>query len=334
MILVGTAIVCFILAAGLGWMFPNAKFWSFVDLLYYPLGCVGVVLFFFLAASEREEILILESLAETEAEIQSVQGPLSETQTSRQILKSARGFLHTVREMAEVHRLYPTGPEKFAPAESVEPYLKSFLVETERLVSDDSLDSISKQSDAALNFLRQVYDERALSRVIASEMVDHFADGLKQGWSDIVIKSDSANAHVLKFDERVDTKVNAMQADWTFEEKEGIVPMLENEKEAARLLLHGLKPYLCVSIDKENAFLDWQSKLNSTQESKEELQARVLDVPSASEGNFDLKKTQLVIWPYVLVIALSLKFAKGVAALKFAFFNRGIEKEVAAELVE
>ena len=334
MILVGIAIIAFLLAAVLGWMFPGAKFWSFVDLLYYPLGCVGVVLFFFLAASEREEILILESLAETEAEIQAVQGPLLVAQTSRQILKSARGFLHTVREMAEVHRLYPPGPEKFAPAESVEPYLKPFLVKTERLVLDDSLDSISKQSEAALNFLQQIHDERALSRTIAIELVDHFTDGLKEGWSDIVAQSDSANTHVLNFDERVDTKLKAMQADWTFKEKEGIIPLLESEKETARLLLHGLKPYMCVPVDNANSFFNWQSRLKSTGESKEELLAKVLGPRSSPEGNVNLKKTQLLIWPYVLVIALSLKFAKGVAALKLASLSRRIGKQAAVELSE
>ena len=88
MVLMSVAIVSFSLAALLGWVFQDAKFWSFVDLIYYPLGCVGVVLFFFLAASEREEILILESLAETEAEIQSVQGQRreSDSRTSRQVL--------------------------------------------------------------------------------------------------------------------------------------------------------------------------------------------------------------------------------------------------------
>ena len=317
MVLMGIAIASFILAAILGWVFQGARFWSFVDLIYYPLGCVGVVLIFFLTTSEREEILLLESLAETEAEVQSVQGQrsLSEIRTNRQILKSTRGFLYTVREMAEVHQLYPTGPEKFAPAATVDPYLKSFLAKTENLATDDSPTSLSKQSEAAQVFLRQIYDEGALSRTVAAEMMGHFADGLNEGWTDMVSNSDAANAHVLKFDERVDRKIEALLSDWTFEEKEAILPLLQNEKETADLLLHGLKPYLCVPIAKTNTFLDWQSQLDS-EDSKEELQKRVLDPQIAAEGNVNLKKTQLLIWPYVLVLALSLKFAKGVAGLK------------------
>ena len=324
MILMAVAIVLFLLAAGLGWSFYGSKVWSFVDLIYYPLGCVGVVLFFFLAASEREEILILESLAETEAEIQSVQGqrPLSEIRTSRQILKSTRGFLHTVREMAEVHRLYPTGPEKFASAAAVDPYLKSFLVETERMVSDDSSDSLSKQGKAAQEFLRKIYDEGVLSKTVSSEMVNHYADGLTEDWSDMVANLDAVNTHVLQFDERVNEKVKAMQADWTFEDKEAIVPVLEYEKETAELILHGLKPYLSVPVGERNAFLDWQAELTSTEESKEELLTRILDVQIVPEGNSSLKKTQLLIWPYVLVIALSLKFAKGVAALRLGSLSK------------
>ena len=324
MVLVGVAIASFLLAATLGWVFHGARFWSVVDLVYYPLACAGVVLFFFLAASEREEILILESLAETEAEIQSVQHQraLSEIQTNRQILKSTRGFLHTVREMAEVHRLYPTGPEKFAPAAAIDPYLKMFLVKTEKLISDDSLNSLSKQSEAAHEFLQQIHDEGALSRTISSELVEHYADGLKKGWSDIVSHSNAANTHVLKFDERVNHKVKAMQDSWTFEEAEAIVPFVENEKEAAQLLLQGLTPYLCVRVDKTDAFLDWQSQRNLTPESKEELQERILDAQVVPEGNSSLKKTQLLIWPYVLVIVLSLKFAKGVAGLKRDFLRK------------
>ena len=330
MVLVGIAIVSFLLAAILGWVFQGAKFWSFVDLVYYPLGCVGVVLFFFLAASEREEILILESLAETEAEIQSVQGSLSEVQTDRQILKSTRSFLYTVREMAEVHRLYPTGPEKFAPAAAVDPYLKSFLSKTEKLVADDSSTSLSKQSEAAQYLLQQIHDEGGLSKTIASELIEHYADGLQKGWSDIVLNLDAANTHVLKFDERVDQKVKAMQTSWTFEEKEGFVPLLENEKETAELLLHGLKPYLCVAVGKTDAFLEWQAQQNSTKESKAELQERILDPQIAAEGNVNLKKTQLLIWPYVLVIALSLKFAKGVAGLGLVFSKNAREEPVDA----
>ena len=327
MILAGTAIVAFLLAAILGWVFQGARIWNFVDLVYYPLGCVGVVLFFFLAASEREEILLLESLAETEAEIQSVQGPLSEQRTSRQILKSTRGFLHTVKEMSEVHRLYPTGPEKFAPAAAVDPYLKSFLLETEKLISDDSSSSLSKQSEAAQEFLRQIHDEGVLSRTIASEIIKHYADGLENGWSDMVAHLDAANTHVLKFDERVDRKVKAMQADWTFEEIEGIVPFLVSEKETAELLLHGLKPYMCVPVNKTNTIFDYQSKLNSNEESRNELQVRVLDSQVSSEGNFNLKKTQLLIWPYVLVIALSLKFAKGVASFKLGSLREMVQEK-------
>ena len=326
MVLVSVAIGSFILAAILGWVFQGSKIWGFVDLVYYPLGCVGVVLFFFLGASEREEILILESLAETEAEIQSVQGPLSEARTNRQILKSTRGFLHTVREMAEVHRLYPTGPKKFAPAAAVDPYLRSFLTETEKMISVDSSNSLSKQSQAAQNLLRQIYDEGALSRTITSELVELYADGLQVGWNDMVLNVDAANTHVLKFDERIDKKVETMQASWTFEEKEAIVPILEYEKETAKLLLHGLKPYLCVPVENTNAFLDWQSKQNSTKESKEELEERVLDPQIAAEGNSNLKKTQLLIWPYVLVLALSLKFAKGVAGLRLVFLKEASQE--------
>ena len=319
MILMGTAIFSFLMASILGWVFQGAKFWSFVDLIYYPLGCVGVVLFFFLATSEREEILILESLAETEAEIQSVQGQgsLSETPTSSQILKSTRGMLYTIREMAEVHRLYPTGPEKFAPAAAVDPYLKSFLAKTEKMVSDDSLNSLSIQSTAAQGLLRQIHNEGVWSRTITSETINHYADGLNDGWSDIGLNFDAANDHVRKFSERVDQKVDAMQADWTFEEKERITPLLKNEKETAELLLHGLKPYLCVPVDKTNAFLKWQSQLE-LEESKEELEERILEPQVAAEGNSNLKKTKLLIWPYVLVFALSLKFAKGVAGLRLA----------------
>ena len=334
MVLVGIAIAAFLLAAVLGWIFHRAKFWSVVDLLYYPLGCVGVVLFFFLAASEREEILLLESLAQTEAEIQSAQSPSSETQRTSQILRSTRGFLHTVREMAEVYRLYPTGPDKFAPAASVEPYLTTFLVETEPLISDDSPESLSQQSEAAQRLLRQIYDEGALSKTTASEIVDHYAEGLEAGWSDVVTNLVSANTHVLKFEERVDLKAEKIQADWTFEEKEGMVPLLENEKETAKLLLHGLKPYLCVPAGETNAFTNWQSKLGSTKEDKTELQERVLALPTASEQNSSLKKTQLLIWPYVLVIALSLKFAKGVAAWRLASSRREIDEAAAAELTD
>ena len=326
MALMGTAIASFLLAAILGWVLRDSRFWGFVDLIYYPLGCVGVVLFFFLATSEREEILILESLAETEAEIQSVQGPLSEKRTTRQILKSTRGFLHTVREMAKVHRLYPTGPEKFAPAAAVEPYLESFLVKTEKLVSDDSLDSLSRQSEAAQELLRQIHDKGALSRTIASEMVGHYTDGLREGWNDVVLNLDDANNHVLQFDERVDSKVKAMQDSWTFEEKSGFVPLLDNEKETAELLLHGLTPYLCVPVEKTNAFVAWQSKQSSTEDTVAELQERILDPKIAAEGNSSLKKTQLLIWPYVLVLALSLKFAKGVAVLSFVPTNTAPEK--------
>ena len=319
MVLAGMAILSFLLAGVLGWLFQGAKFWGFVDLIYYPLGCVGVVLFFFLAASEREEILLLESLAETEAEIQSAQGPLSETRTSKQILRSTRGHLHTVREMAKVYRLYPTGPEKFAPAAAIGPYLKSFLIETEKLVLDDSPSSLSLQSEAAQNFLRQIHDEGALSQTTASEIINHYGDGLKKGWSDMVFDIDAANAHVLKFDERVANKVKAMQANWTFEEKEGIIPLLESEKETAELLLRGLKPYLCVATDERAAFLDWQSQLKPAEENQEDLQERVINGQVAPKVNSDLKKTKLLIWPYVLVIALSLKFAKGVANLNLIF---------------
>ena len=328
MVLMSVAIVSFSLAALLGWVFHDAKFWSFVDLIYYPLGCVGVVLFFFLAASEREEILILESLAETEAEIQSVQGQRreSDSRTSRQVLKSTRGFLYTVREMAEVHRLYPTGPKKFAPAAAVDPYVKSFLVKTEQPVSVNSLKSLSDQSLAAQDLLRQIHDEGALSRTIATEMANHYADGLKQGWSDVVSDLAAANTHVLNFDERVDNKIKAMQADWTFEEKEGLVPLLENEKETAELLLHGLKPYLCVPVDNVNHFLDWQTQLSSIKESKAKLQERILDPQIAAAGNTNLKKTQLLIWPYVLVLALSLKFAKGVAGARLIFSTKAVRK--------
>ena len=328
MILVCVAIASFLLAAICGWIFQDSRFWSFVDLAYYPLGCVGVVLFFFLATSEREEILILESLAQTEAEIQSAQQqqPLTGTRTSKQILKSTRGYLHTVREMAEVHRLYPTGPEKFAPAAAIDPHLKVFLAETEKLISDDSLNSLSKQCEVAHRFLQEIHDEGVLSATIASELIGHYADGLKEGWSEIVLNLDDANSHVLAFDQRVNQKVKEMQASWTFEEMEGIAPLLESEKETAQLLLQGLTPYLCVRVDKTNAFLDWQSQQEPIKESKEELRERVSEVQISPAENANLRKTQLLIWPYVLVTVLALKFAKGVAALKLVLTAKADEE--------
>lgn len=303
-----------ILAAGVGLRYHKSSTWLWVDCLYYPLVAVSVWVLFQNNAGERQAIEIGEQKAEVElrydelarnqpAMTSSVNEDLYDTSLelltfSSRMTKSCGGFY---------------SPECEA-AKRINPPVERFISEISPHANEAIDKKIISTCSAAQNLLLDLEKEGELLGSTTNYLIKGFRDisqkKMGMGAFGAIPKAqkelEQASLKELKM---LDEAVYSKSSEGQF-----VKEIRQAQIRTANTMLQGLLPCMAADVDQLSAVNKWQEKSESArrdiEEKNKELQA------AKSKVDIAFYRFQLYDWPYIIVLALSLKLAKAAAGIR------------------
>ncbi len=312
-------VASFVLSGILGFKFYRSGSWNLVDLIYYPLAAVGILLFF-LAAQTQRDMLRESRLADESAKALAAleaEKPKMTRFADADMLEGGLGWFHMVKKWGELCSR-PTGldPRCMVP-ESLFSLVDSFLEVAE--ADQGSYEArLARTCVAGDDLLSAIANERVFSASVSERMARSYLDINSKRLSffeygrflhEVEVFSNTAlkdvrYAHRMAFAPEKEDEASRL-----------VLGIGEAEVEFATMILQGLYP--CVISEKSNleALVNWEKVARARGDDKRRAERNRDQLKEALPDPL-VHAIQLNLWPFVIIFALSLKFAKGMAAMR------------------
>lgn len=328
------------MAGTLGFLCYRSSIWNFVDVIYYPLAAVGVLLLFASNSTQRELFELDQLLDKHKTQIQEIDSKIPDLETMRNGELIEASF-HLVAAISD----FNTGCSKtsrFDPrcivAGRVDNSISAFINATKVKYSSPELRLLGACS-AADRLLEDMLAKGELSSLIGDELIAQYRTVLGKNYQPLDYLSVISEAEAFKqraigryarmraFDQASlgggARLHNAVLAN-NYESKKLILNMHKSEIDFGKTLLQRLYP--CFVFPKKNyeTFAQWTNTRLNVQRDITQIARDRIRLQESSEVDPFLLWVNLNLWPMILVVALALKFAKGTAVMRFATaaFNR------------
>lgn len=310
-------VALFFLAFLLGRKFCKADAWDYVDTIYYPLAAIGVALLFVNSSAQRQ-LLELTQLEEThknalEALIQ--QRPDVRVAVSEDFVRASFGIVETIPQFANACRYPGNIDPRCTVAEKIKMPVDEFLAATHS-ASDQPIEiRLSTACRAADALILSLQNKERMSSLISDELIFQYKEAVAKGLP--YFSLEPLKGEIDTFEKRAGTALNMVRAVLrdNSEASKFVTNMYLHEIEFGKLLLQGLQPCITSERGKLEALTNWTRKRQTQDQQVADVKANFKRVNSAGPAFPALAFIQLSIWPYILIIALALKFSKGIASV-------------------
>lgn len=315
-LLIGMAAILF-LGFGLGgWLRAKHWLWRWADMVYYPLSAVGVMLLFFSNDINRtlQRIEAKQAAAEREwRTMPNLRPKLHFSPVSTGLLAARYRWFESVRELSDTCATVFKGdcPAYHQYGEAVRAEFGNFVA----LSTDDPV-AVTRAEErfcsAGLAYVTRLDDDTSIS-LGAFHMLKDSLTALSRGATIDHVKTEIERDIAMQqtlFLGMIDAK-----------EKAFAEPYMRIHRQHALDLLQQLS--WCAMRDKGNAenlktFDAWEAEEGSRASSRQQF-ARDLKVVREAKNPPALQQISHIIqqqwWPYILVLALSIKFGKASAGV-------------------
>jgi hypothetical protein len=303
------------LFSGLRW--PKLQLWSWIDAIYYPLAIAGVLLFFF-EGSDRRKVLELEDqmlllkqeLAEIEARKPDAEMSLSSPKLVRPGAQWLGVIVDTARSCEEAHLITP----KCFVARDLEPHLKP----AQRVLATYSgTDDLFGVCVAANELFQGIRDGAGLSSFLTRPIDDHYREGLQKNFNSFDFEAVFAYIEELRpeLTKRAGEMIELLSV--SEDEKVFMHLIYEAHIDYGIFIMKAMEPCLRAPKDIRNGqYADWNANLRSKVSEEEALEEELRQTRQFDAELNSVEKFRFTFWPFFLVVALVLKFGKGVAHLR------------------
>jgi hypothetical protein len=174
---------------------------------------------------------------------------------------------------------------------------------------------LSTACRAADALILSLQNKERMSSLISDELVVQYTEAIAKGLPYFTLEP--LQGEIDSFEKRASAALNRVRAVLrdNSEASKFVLSMYLHEIEFGKLLLQGLHPCITSERDKLEALTNWSRKRQTQEQQVADVTADYKKVSSAGPAFPDLVRLQLSIWPDVLIFALALKFAKGVASV-------------------
>lgn len=309
----------FVFAASylLGWFFNNARIWGFVDIIYYPLAAIGVSLLFVSNSSHRDLVEADDFLKREKESLNYVQNNRPEVSVNNfpSLFESRVSGIENILKWEKTCSSSYVAMDPYCLAledlpEATEGFLD--IVDREYSTFEEKLLAVCDAGDEYLKTLRESSDFP-----IANRLSKAFKDAKNSDFH--YLEFDSIDAYIDQFGHDATEYAKEIN-DLAFEEKTDRTELLLKidyaEIEYAKSIFRGLSDCLTAPTAQLEALSSWKHAAQSKRDDIERLENKKKDLKQRIILGSDILWMQLYLWPYVLVLALGLKFAKGVSSLK------------------
>ena len=308
----------FLLAIFFGQRFFASGLWHYVDLIYYPLAAVGVALLFANTTAQRQ-LLELNQLEEAHKSALAAlieQRPQVRIGLSEELVDASFRLVGTVPEFADACKYPGNVSPRCSVAMKLKPAIVHFLMSARSLPKQSLELRLSSACPAADKMILDLRESDRMSSLIGDELISQYKEAVGKGLSTLSL--DPLKDEIEAFQRRAGARLNLVRTALNDQSEAAtfVVNVHLHEIEFGTVLMQGLVPCITSARKDVEVLARWTRTRQTEEDQLATLEADRKKIGSASLTFPKLALLHLFIWPYVLVLALSLKFAKGVAAMK------------------
>lgn len=316
-LLVTWALLTPLVGALLGFIWARCPAWDFVDLVYYPLGILGVVLFFFATQRERDLLSARETRLETErvwARQPNVRPEIGIDHSSFESLRLNYDQMLDEQRVGDSCRNLPSH-SCIAYADHAEAISKTIGAVDLDWGSPDAevrlrtLHSFCAATSELIERLdREVFDADAYAA-----LKQHLAR--RRVRNPFLPNPNDLAQDIAQRQSRWLEAIPQARRSWAKER-------IEIEGRFALILFDAAGRCAARQVETQETIqrLDaWRSKERGRLNTTRSQEGRIATLSRQGDGRDPLLWMRLKLWPYVIILALALKFGRGVAGVTAAW---------------
>lgn len=328
-------LVIFSVAGVMGFLLHRSPIWNLVDVAYYPLAAVSVVLVFASNTADRKIFELEQLISKHQSQIYDINThkPTLQAMSNNELIEASFHIVDSIVSLDTACSMTTARNPRCLIAERLKPSVYNFLKTTRIQYNSPELRLFGVCS-AIDHFLVDMRDKVQISPLIGDEIIAQYQSVFAKGYQPfdygIVV------AEALGFEQRALGRVERLRQtmdQYAEENQAGLrhVSLYDNEQSArlmlsihkaeidfGKLLLQRLYP--CFVSPKQDFELlgKWHYTQQIEQQKIEHLEQNQRQIKQSNAVNPLVLWLNLSLWPIVLIFALSLKFAKGVAIARMA----------------
>jgi len=314
-------IVVFGMAFSLGWLRHKSFFWNWVDLIYYPLAAAGIILLF-ISNDLQREMFQVSQLAEFQNSLLSelrAKRPDIQIMNTEELMSAYIEHIALIPKWVDICRGGPlvADPRCIAVKELDKPVNKFLSIARARYDSFPSrLLATCKAGDVMLEEMREA---NAITSIVSDKLLNQYAHAVSlklSPFEDKAIEAQIAEFKVeaTKYGELIDRMAFQNEDPWLSRVKEIRIA----EIGYGEMIFRGLSA--CISAPRKDltSLEKWETVTSLKEKEVAALEEKREHLKGSTTPHKTVLWTQLNIWPFMLISALGLKFAKGAATLRNA----------------
>ena len=308
----------FVAALTVGALGYRSSAWHFVDLVYYPLAAIGVALLFANTTTQRQslELAQAEQASKTALATHLRAVPNVSVTISPELVDASIKLVATIPEFAKACRYPGNTAPRCLVAEKLAPALNEFLAVAGRQGERALAERLANTCQASDSMILRLKSAGHMSSLVADELVTQYQSAIAKqlpqfSFDPLLVESQAFESRASASLRRVSSALG--------DQIPGIGPVLAaygHEIEFGKIMLQGLLPCITVPRNGLEAINAWTRKKLTQEAEVAALRADSERLAAAGPTFPSLTRLHLYIWPYILIAALALKFAKGVAAVR------------------
>jgi hypothetical protein len=322
--LVGIALLCLLLAGVWGFYWPRAWVWRWIDIAYYPIA-IGSVILLFIANENARNLADLRAeqlrVEQQRREHLAAQPPVQGIKLGSASFASDYDLIQSEVRLGRACAY--SGEISCVPARDHEKLI---------VAAFDGFPPASTPGDPlapavyATEFCRrgfQLLDQLAGGNGAASEIFQKLKASFTELSGRHLAETDygTTNKDYEQFRQGLDQDITALLPRLAEARRATYQSLWEENARFAASMYLALAD--CLRIPARQAELvetmkKWRAELPALDAARESVQSRMAEADKRTPGSLELffAFVQLRLWPFALAFALSLKFAKGVAAVR------------------
>ena len=310
--------LAFSIALLAGLKLSESNVWKYIDVKYYLLGGIGVVLLFANTSAQRDLIQVSKLEEEHKRRIAelSEKKPHVNLVATNKLLDADFAMIATIPEFAAVCRnTFQVEPRCEAAMKLQQP-IDTFVQSIGKLSNQPVEQRLLSACIAADQMLFDINKKKLMFSKTSDELLTQYNAALISAYAGWDFESTDSTINAFETSARSHVETTRMELGDTSTSGKFVFDMYVHQIEFGKLLLQGLMP--CITAPRKE--LDSLATWTSTRQSEESLLLQLdteKDKIKNSGPSFPiLAQIQFFVWPYVFIIAIALKFAKAVAEIK------------------
>ncbi len=309
------SVITFFFIGLIGFLCHKSKVWTWVDCLYYPLAAIGIILLFHNNSGQRQVVEAQQNqeLLQKEQQLALENQPHVKVKMDIGLYEGYINLINSIPKLADICKESVSTPTCEA-ATKLSPMVTTFVSVANAGAGLPIEKRLLKVCNSAESMLLEIEKSKVLLSTTTQELIKNYKLlsqrnlGLGAYYevsiANSVIKSKSLD-QIQMLDEAVYRGSEA--GDYV---KQMQLALVDN----ATLILTALTPCLSTPNSELKQLNDWTETQITTQQSID----KYTKIIETSKNYFDPKTYafQLNLWPFLLILALALKFGKGVSSVK------------------